>query len=61
MEKQFKLNNDVEMPMVGFGVYQISDEETEKAVLEALKAGYRLLDTAAIYGNDQLIKYGKIN
>ncbi|TYA23000.1 aldo/keto reductase [Aggregatibacter actinomycetemcomitans] len=52
MEKVFKLNNGVEMPMVGFGVYQVSDEETEKAVLEALKAGYRLLDTAAVYANE---------
>ena len=40
------------MPMVGFGVFQVSDEDTEKAVLEALKAGYRLLDTAAVYGNE---------
>lgn len=50
--KSVKLNNGLEMPMVGFGVYQVSDEETEKAVLEALKAGYRLLDTAAVYGNE---------
>ena len=47
-----RLNNGIEMPMVGFGVYQVSDVETEKAVLEALKAGYRLLDTAAVYGNE---------
>ena len=47
-----RLNNGMEMPMVGFGVYQVSDAETEKAVLEALKAGYRLLDTAAVYGNE---------
>ena len=46
------LNNGIKMPMVGFGVFQVSDEETEKAVLEALKAGYRLLDTAAVYGNE---------
>lgn len=52
MQKVFKLNNGVEMPMVGFGVYQVSDEETEKAVLAALKAGYRLLDTAAVYANE---------
>ena len=52
MQKVFKLNNGVEMPMVGFGVYQVSDDETEKAVLAALKAGYRLLDTAAIYANE---------
>ena len=47
-----RLNNGMEMPMVGFGVYQVSDVETEKAVLEALKAGYRLLDTAGVYGNE---------
>ncbi|WP_443090373.1 aldo/keto reductase [Basfia succiniciproducens] len=51
MEK-FILNNGVEMPMVGFGVFQVSDEETEQAVLKALKAGYRLLDTAAVYANE---------
>lgn len=50
--KSVKLNNGIEMPMVGFGVYQVSDEDTEKAVLAALKAGYRLLDTAAVYGNE---------
>lgn len=50
--KSVKLNNGIEMPMVGFGVFQVSDKDTEKAVLEALKAGYRLLDTAAVYGNE---------
>ncbi|OOF58175.1 aldo/keto reductase [Rodentibacter myodis] len=50
--KSAKLNNGVEMPLVGFGVYQVSDEETEQAVLAALKAGYRLLDTASVYGNE---------
>ena len=39
--KSVKLNNGIEIPMVGFGVFQVSDEDTEKAVLEALKAGYR--------------------
>ena len=47
-----KLNNGINLPMVGFGVFQVSDEDTEKAVLAALKAGYRLLDTAAVYGNE---------
>ena len=50
--KTATLNNGIEMPMIGFGVYQVSDEETEKAVLSALEQGYRLLDTAAIYGNE---------
>lgn len=50
--KSVKLNNGIEMPMIGFGVYQVSDEDTEQAVLSALKTGYRLLDTAAVYGNE---------
>ncbi|MEH8108883.1 aldo/keto reductase [Gallibacterium anatis] len=50
--KTATLNNGVVMPMIGFGVYQVSDEEAEKAVLSALEQGYRLLDTAAIYGNE---------
>ena len=43
------LNNGVEMPILGFGVYQIPPEDTERAVTEALAAGYRHLDTAAAY------------
>ena len=46
------LNNGVQMPMVGFGVFQVNDEQTEQAVLTALRNGYRLIDTAAIYGNE---------
>ncbi|WP_329019162.1 GNAT family N-acetyltransferase [Streptomyces sp. NBC_01601] len=41
------------MPLLGFGVYQIPAEDTERAVSEALAAGYRLLDTAAAYGNEE--------
>jgi 2,5-diketo-D-gluconate reductase A len=47
------LNNGVEMPVLGFGVYQIAAEQTEQAVLDALEAGYRLLDTAESYGNEE--------
>ena len=47
------LNNGVEMPQLGFGVYQIPLEETAEAVYEAIKAGYRLIDTAAVYGNEK--------
>jgi 2,5-diketo-D-gluconate reductase A len=47
------LNNGVEMPVLGFGVYQIPAEQTEQAVLDALEAGYRLLDTAESYGNEE--------
>ncbi|MFJ2145932.1 aldo/keto reductase [Glutamicibacter sp. NPDC087661] len=47
------LNNGVEMPQVGFGVFQVPNEETTVAVSSALKAGYRSIDTAAIYGNEE--------
>ncbi|ATZ28792.1 aldo/keto reductase [Streptomyces lavendulae] len=49
------LNNGVEMPILGFGVYQIPPEETERAVAEALAAGYRSFDTAAAYGNEEAV------
>src|SRR3954452_2850862 len=49
------LNNGIEMPIIGFGVYQIPAEDTERAVSEALAAGYRLLDTAAAYGNEEAV------
>ncbi|MHA6524400.1 aldo/keto reductase [Tessaracoccus sp. G1721] len=49
------LNNGVEMPIVGFGVFQIPAEETVKAVEDALSAGYRHLDTAAAYGNEEAV------
>ncbi|MGY3702957.1 2,5-diketo-D-gluconic acid reductase [Vagococcus martis] len=48
-----KLNNGVEMPQLGFGVYQIPLEETAESVYQAIKVGYRLIDTAAIYGNEK--------
>lgn len=47
------LNNGVEMPQLGFGVWQVPDDEAEKAVTTALEAGYRSIDTAAIYGNEE--------
>jgi 2,5-diketo-D-gluconate reductase A len=49
------LNNSVEMPILGFGVYQIPPEETEAAVATALEVGYRLIDTAASYGNEEAV------
>ena len=42
----FKLNNGLEIPVTGFGVYQISKEDCKESVLSALKAGYRHIDTA---------------
>lgn len=47
------LNNGVEMPQLGFGVWQVPDAEAETAVATALEAGYRSIDTAAIYGNEE--------
>ncbi|CAL9637563.1 putative oxidoreductase_MSMEI_2347 [Streptomyces sp. enrichment culture] len=47
------LNNGVEMPQLGFGVWQVPDAEAETAVTTALEAGYRSIDTAAAYGNEE--------
>ena len=47
------LNNGVEMPALGFGVFQIPPEETASAVAEALRVGYRHIDTAAAYANER--------
>ncbi len=47
-----KLNNSVEMPILGFGVYQIPKEETKRCVLDAIKVGYRSIDTAQSYFNE---------
>ena len=49
------LNNGVEMPILGFGVYQIPPEDTEQIVATALEVGYRLIDTAASYGNEEAV------
>lgn len=50
------LNNGVKMPLAGFGVYQITDPiECEQVVLDALDAGYRLIDTAQAYGNEEAV------
>lgn len=49
------LNNGVTMPILGFGVFQIPPEDTERTVGDALAAGYRLLDTAAAYGNEEAV------
>ncbi|WP_210491650.1 aldo/keto reductase [Patulibacter sp. SYSU D01012] len=46
------LKSGIEMPQLGFGVFQVPDDETEAAVTAALQAGYRSIDTAAIYGNE---------
>lgn len=53
------LNNGVEMPLLGFGVFQVPDPaECERSVRDALDVGYRLLDTAASYGNEEAVGAG---
>jgi 2,5-diketo-D-gluconate reductase A len=48
-----KLNNDVEIPQLGFGVFKVPPEATKAATLAALEVGYRHIDTAEMYGNEQ--------
>ena len=47
------LNNGVKMPQLGFGVYQVTREECERCVADALRVGYRLIDTAQSYFNEE--------
>ena len=54
-----RLNNGVEMPMLGFGTYQVTDpEECKNSVLAAIRTGYRLIDTAVAYGNEEAVGAG---
>ena len=54
-----KLNNGVQMPILGFGVFQITDEEEcEQVVYDAIQTGYRLIDTAASYLNEEAVGRG---
>lgn len=55
------LNNGVKMPLVGFGVYQIKENECEKAVKEAINVGYRLIDTAQAYYNEEGVGSAVVN
>ena len=57
--KKIILNNGVEMPILGFGVFQITDEaECERSVVEAIESGYRHIDTAASYMNEEAVGKG---
>ena len=49
------LNNGIKMPILGYGVYQVSNEECERCVLDAISAGYRSIDTAQAYGNEEAV------
>ena len=53
MDNKIKLNNGVEMPLVGYGVFQVSPEECERCVADAITTGYRSIDTAQAYFNEE--------
>ena len=53
MKKTIKLNNGVEMPLVGYGVFQVDPAECERCVTDALAVGYRSIDTAQAYFNEE--------
>lgn len=53
--KQVKLYNGVMMPQLGYGVYQVTPGETERCVSDALSVGYRLIDTAQAYANEEAV------
>lgn len=53
--KEVRLNNGVMMPAIGFGVYQIAPNDTERCVSDALETGYRMFDTAASYFNEEQV------
>ncbi len=51
--KYVTLTNGIKMPIIGYGVYQVSKDECERCVLDALEVGYRLIDTAQAYFNKE--------
>ena len=51
--KTIKLHNGIEMPQIGYGVYQVSPEECERCVADAISVGYRMIDTAQAYNNEE--------
>lgn len=56
MKEKFVLNNGVEIPKIGFGVFRMTDQTAcEEAVVQAIQSGYRLIDTAAAYGNEEAV------
>ena len=55
MAQTVTLNNGIRMPMLGYGVYQVSNEECERCVLDAISVGYRAIDTAQSYGNEEAV------
>ena len=59
--KYVTLSNGVQMPMLGYGVYQVTKDECERCVLDALKVGYRLIDTAQSYFNEEEVGNALVN
>ena len=57
-KKTITLNNGVVMPLVGYGVYQVNPEECERCVSDALSVGYRAIDTAQAYFNEEGVGRG---
>lgn len=55
MMNTITLNNDIQMPMLGFGTFLMGGAECEKSVLTALRSGYRMIDTAEAYGNEEAV------
>ena len=51
--ENIKLTNGVKMPLLGYGVFRVSPDECERCVSDALKVGYRMIDTAQAYGNEE--------
>lgn len=49
------LNNGIKMPILGYGVYQVTNEECDRCVLDAISVGYRSIDTAQAYGNEEAV------
>src|SRR5690349_4078042 len=57
--EEVTLNNGIKMPMLGYGVFQIADQsECERCVVDAVQTGYRLIDTAASYRNEEAVGRG---
>lgn len=49
------LNNKIQMPMIGFGTFLMGGSECEESVLAAIRSGYRMIDTAQAYGNEEAV------
>ncbi|MCO5216684.1 MAG: aldo/keto reductase [Thermomicrobiales bacterium] len=50
-----QLHNGIQIPLLGFGVFQMTDEQAEQSVIDAIEIGYRLIDTATSYMNERAV------